>query len=165
VIFLLYSCGTGMKIKKNNFKQINSHFSGTFNLYSNSYNTKYHSNQKIKLLSLFNIDTLNNSKVEKVTIKFDKENDLIISYENFWGTETKFFNGKFKKKGYYEVFLRKERIIIPLFYTVINVDRLRIGLAKNGDLIIDSYGNHSAMIFLMAGGRKGRTQFYFKKID
>jgi hypothetical protein len=59
----------------------------------------------------------------------------------------------------------KKRIIIPLFYTIINVDRLRIGFAKNGDLIIDNYWNKSGMIFLMAAGNSYSTQYYFKKIN
>ncbi|WP_196888296.1 hypothetical protein [Aureivirga sp. CE67] len=162
ILLLICSCGTGMKIKKENFKEINSPHLGTFELIS--YQNSSKSNTNRSLLRLFDIEIEDDIKISKITLEFDSNNYLSITYKSILGTETKYFKGELKKKGYFEIFLKKKRILIPLFYTIIDVDRKRIGFTNDGDLIIDNYVNRGGMIFLMAAGGKYRTQYYFKKI-
>lgn len=162
------SCGTRMKIDNKNFNKITNNFSGTFSMYPHKVKSKQKTNYKSNLLHLLNQSNVNTSKIKKVSFKFNENYGLMIYYESFFGTEIEYFKGKFKKNGYYEIYFSKKRVeippLFPLFYSKVNINRIRIGLNKNGDLIIDNYQNRSANIFLLAGGNTLRSQSFFKKI-
>ena len=167
VIIIFSSCSTGMKIRTKNFIEITNDFSGTFNVNPHNVQSKHKTNFKPEILFLFNIDN-KVLKAKKVHINFDKNHDLVVSYKGLLGIETKHFNGKFNKKGYYEIHISKERITVPplfpILYSRTNIDRIRIGLSKNGNLIIDKYLNRTSNIFLLAGGSVSRSQSFYKKI-
>ncbi|RKS02856.1 hypothetical protein C8C84_2586 [Flavobacterium sp. 102] len=89
-----------------------------------------------------------------------------VTYDDVIGKTTEYYQGKFSKKGYYEIFIRKKNIQIPpvlhLLYSKIDIYRLRISLNKEKELIIDSYYKRGGNVFLLAAGGSGRTQYYFK---
>jgi hypothetical protein len=49
-----------------------------------------------------------------------------------------------------------------LFYSNVDIYRVRISQTKEKDLVIDSYYERGGNIFLFAAGGSGRTQYYFK---
>ena len=81
------------------------------------------------------------------------------------------FQGKFSKRGFYEIFLRNKKIEIPPFIPIIysnrDINRIRIGLTVNNDLVIankwardeknirqvidSTYGMHGDLKGILAG--------------
>ncbi|WP_395059319.1 hypothetical protein [Flavobacterium sp.] len=158
ISFLLYSCSTSFKVKKKDLLFIDSNLKESFN--NNSYqidSTKH----KSYLLNLFEIRKAN---IDTVNIKFDKNGSLILSYKFILGgNESRYIKGRFKK-NYYEIYLRKDKINIPLIYSKINIDRIRVYLKKDSTLVVDKYYDNSGNIFLLAAGGSSRRQYFFKKI-
>ncbi|MEO5775615.1 MAG: hypothetical protein ABIQ27_01840 [Flavobacterium sp.] len=152
--FLLMSCASEKKIKNRDLMKIDSSLDRTF---SNKDFTK----QNKTLTSLFEMNRLTD---KEINLSFDKEGDLKISYKDALGGDRfRCFNGKFKR-NFFEVYLEKKRIPFPPIYWITQVNRLRISLDKENNLIIDSYFNHSGMILMMAAGSSNKEQFIFKPI-
>ena len=101
-----------------------------------------------------------------MSVSFSSNNELILTYEGESGQSSEYFQGKFRKRGYYEIYLRKKNIqippLFPIIYSSTDILRIRISLTKEKDLIIDIYKNRGGNIFLMAGGGRSRYQLYFK---
>ncbi|WP_121313967.1 hypothetical protein [Flavobacterium sp. 102] len=163
ISFLLISCGTGLKIPQEQLSGINSNFKGTFINISHKKNSKNKASSDSDILTLIN---LKNKKSDSVSISFTSNNELKVTYDDVIGKTTEYYQGKFSKKGYYEIFIRKKNIQIPpvlhLLYSKIDIYRLRISLNKEKELIIDSYYKRGGNVFLLAAGGSGRTQYYFK---
>jgi hypothetical protein len=162
----LCSCGTGLRISASAFKPLSHDYSGVFD--NEPYLTKgtsYLSKEKFSSLTLLNhFDSLKgNSKF--VLLSFNTKEQLIVTCKDSLKTETSTFNGKFSKKGYYEIFFRKEVIeippLIPIFFSRRNINRIRISLTNHNDLVIDRKRVLDGNVFLFGGGSSDRTQNFF----
>ncbi|AYB35178.1 hypothetical protein D4L85_33365 [Chryseolinea soli] len=138
-------------------------FSGTFD------NTAFKANGRRygspALLELFEI---REAKADSVSVVFDRQGKLELAYQDSDGkVKTEIFEGVFVRSGYYEVFLRNERKEIPpafpFIYSRCNINRLRLALSAQGDLIVDNEWNESGNILFLGVGDKGRRQSYFSR--
>lgn len=77
------------------------------------------------------------------------------------GWENYTIKGKLKRK-HFEVYLQKQKTGIAPFYRIVKIKKRRISLNNESDLIINSYNNHSGMIFFFAGGSSTRFQDTYK---
>lgn len=155
---MVVSCSSSKGFMKKDLTSINSSFKADYCAVNSSIER---TKNTVQLLRLFR---LSDSSVSSVSLSFDKENDFKISYKNFLGGNSyKTFKGKFKK-NYYEIFLEKKRINIPLIYGKTAIDRIRIRVLKDSTLIVENYYNHSGNIFLMAAGSSNKTYAKFNKI-
>lgn len=152
-----------MKIPKETLSGIDSNFKGSVINISHKKNLKNKIILNTDILTLF---SLKNKKSDSVSISFTSNDELKLSYDDILGKTTEYYKGKFSKKGYYEIFLRKKNIQIPpilhIFFSKTDIYRLRISLTKDKELIIDSYSNRGGNVFLFAAGNSGRHQHYFK---
>jgi hypothetical protein len=150
-----------LKIRKSQVRFFNTTFESSFSNNSYKISTSRYGNPT--LLELFAIQ---NVKVDSVYIKFNISKELELSYNDSGILCKKTFNGQFTKKGYYEFFFsnKKKQVppFIPFFYSKYDINRLRIALTTQGDLIIDNQWNQSGSIFIIGAGDKGRRQSIFK---
>lgn len=163
VTFFLCSCGTGLSVRKSKVKYFDAQFPGTFD--NNAFKVNVRRYGSPTLLDLFEIYYV---KTDSVSVKCDSSGELELTYKNNEGNLKKeTFKGTFAKRGYYEVFLRNDRKeippVFPIIYGKYNVNRIRIALTTQGDLIIDNEWNESANIFIIGVGDKGRRQSFFRR--
>jgi hypothetical protein len=156
-IFLLFSCGTGLNVRKS---QVN-YFDKSFSVIADNNSFKMHGRRygNPTLLTLFEINSVN---TDSVSISFIDSLKLQVIYKDKGIVKKKIFDGKFAKKGYYEIFLRNESKVIPIIYVRHNINRIRIALTIHGDLIVDNEWNESGHILIFGAGDSGRRQSYFK---
>lgn len=161
-IFLFCACGTGLKINKSNFKPINNNFSGSFKNFS--YKTKGR-NYDPTLLNLFNIFDIAS---DTIIFKINSNGQLQLTFKDSLKIKTEIFKGNFSKKGYYEIYFRKIKKeippLVPIIYGYRDIDRIRIGLTINNDLVVDNKWATDGNIFILAAGSAGRSQSFLKKI-
>ena len=156
---MVTSCSTYKKVKNKDLVKINESFQNNYNAISFSKDST-ENNRKTSLQDLFGIS--NNSS--NLLIKINDNSELEIQFKNvLGGKESRYFKGKFKKK-YFEIYLEKKRIPFAPIYNIIQVNRFRVSLDKNNNIIIDHYFNHSGMILMMAGGTIYKEQFQFQSI-
>ena len=163
IFFSLCSCGTGLSVRKSQVKYFDSRFSGTFHNSAFKVNGRRYGSPA--LLELFEIRQV---KTDSVSVVFDRQGELKLSYQDSEGkVKIETFKGAFIKKGYYEVFLRNDRKEIPpafsFIYSKCNINRVRLALSAQGDLIVDNEWNESANILFLGVGDKGRRQSYFSR--
>ena len=161
--FLLYSCGAGLNIGKRNLQSIDSQFNGTYSNYSTRVKgARYGSPTLLDLFELYHLTT------DSVSIRFDSTNQLVLTYQVTDGAiEENTIAGEFSDKGYYyEVYLRNDKsktfAHFPIFGKY-NINRLRIAINTQADLIVDNQWNNSAHILFLGVGDKGRRQSFFVK--
>ena len=165
-IVVLSSCGTGLKISKKDFSPIDNSFNGTFENQSLLTTGRNNYNTKTTILDFFELYDIN---VDSIHLHFDTNNKLVLTFRNNLGVKTEIFNGQLKKKGHYEIFIRKYKNEIPPFFPIIygtrDIKRLRIGLTKEMELVIDNKWARDGNIFILAGGGSGRYRSHFKQIS
>ena len=166
-IWLLFSCGTGLKISRRDLEPIDKDFSGSF--VNKSFKTSKSMSDSIsgpKLLALFGIS---NSEAEIVTLTFKNNNLLNFIFKDSTVTKTLTFQVKHARKGYLEISSVHKNIqippVIPLLYSNVDLSRTRIGLTTHNELIIDHKWERSGSFLLFMGGAGGRTQYFFKPSD
>jgi len=158
VLFLCHSCGMSrLKIPKNQVKTVGIGFKGTFKN-MNATDSSH------TLASLFGIYK---EEPENISIEITSNKELKISYIDSLGKkQTNFLKGKLHKKGYFQHFVFKERIQIPPIFSIIygkvNINRIRLALTQQNNLVIDSYYNSGGNIFILAGGYFHRHPYYFE---
>ncbi|OQP58575.1 hypothetical protein [Niastella populi] len=166
-ICFLFSCGTGLKINRIDFKPIDKDFSRSFD------NQSFKTGKPIgglsggtTLLSLFGILK---SETEIVTLTFKNNHLLDLVYKDSTLTKTLTFQVKLARKGYLEISLVHKNIkippVIPFLYSNVDLSRTRIGLTTNNELVIDNKWERSGSFLLFMGGAGGRTQYFFKPSD
>jgi hypothetical protein len=154
---LLSSCGTGLNVRKSQLKYFDKNFSATVD--NNSFKIqgrRYGNPTLLELLEIYPVNT------DSVSIKFIDSLKLQVSYMDSGTVMKKIFNGQFSKNGYYEIFLRNESKVIPIIYSGHNINRIRMALTIQGDLIVDNEWNESGHILMLGAGDSGRRQSYFK---
>ncbi|MBT1686843.1 hypothetical protein [Dawidia soli] len=159
----LYACGTGVSVRKSKVKYLDGQLSGTFD--NNAFKVNGCRYGSPTLLDLFEIYQV---RTDSVSVAFDGSGALELAYTDNDGEWKKDkLKGSFTKKGYYEVFLRNDKKEIPPFFSIIygryNVNRIRMVLTTEGDLIIDNTWDESANILFLGVGDKGRRQSFFRQ--
>ena len=161
---LLCSCGTGLSIRKSKVNYFDSNFSATVD--NKSFKVKGRRYGDLTLLNLFEIRDEN---IDSVHISFNDSKELKLTY-TFKGQEIiKTLTGYFAKKGYYEIYFRNQKKeippLLPIIYSNNHINRVRLALTIDGNLIIDNMWDDSGNIFILAAGSSGRRQSFFKCKD
>lgn len=155
IVFSLFSCKSYKEIKDKELVVLSSESLGEFHSISNQ---KKKTDYQVSIQELFGIRNLD----EIVKIIISKNDEIEIHYKNvLGGNEVVTFKGKFKK-NYFEVFLNKKRIFFPPIYCKTNINRLRIGLTQNKELVINQHYDYSGMFMLFAAGNSDNKQYVFK---
>lgn len=159
----LSACGTGVSVRKSNVKYFDGRLSGTFD--NNAFKVNGRRYGSPTLLDLFEIYQV---RTDSVSVVLDRSGELELAYtDNDGECKKSRLKGSFTKKGYYEVFLRNDKKEIPPFFSIIygryNVNRIRLALTTEGDLIVDNTWDESANILFLGVGDKGRRQSFFKQ--
>jgi hypothetical protein len=164
-ILLLYSCGTGMMVSKKDFLPIDNKFKATFENKSYLAKGRNYGNSGATILDFFELYKL---KTDTIQFHFDNDNKLILTFNDSLSVRTEPFKGKFRKKGYYEIFIRnyKKEIppLFPIIYSTRDIKRLRLGLTQENNLVIDNKWAKDGNIFILAGGGSERYRSYFRPI-
>ena len=169
-MFLVFiSCGSGMTaIKSSNFKKIDSNFSGTFKNLSYKNTRKHNSSSELDNLRILKLFKIDNKNVDSINLSFTTDNSLVIEYSDSTGIRTEKFNGEFSKRGFYEIYFRKQNIeippLFPIIYSKTNIDRIRISLSTENELLIDHYIAIGGNILILAGGGGSNSIYYFERI-
>jgi hypothetical protein len=159
IAILFISCGTGLKVRKENLKTLDKDFSGTYRVMADKSSGKHK-----PLRPAFDLFKIPNTDADFFTIAIEEESgELLLKYTDKSGRKNmQRFAGRLDKNmRYYEVYLNRKNIQFPPVYAVRNIDRLRIGLLADGSLIIDNKYAHDGMILLFAAGSSGRTKYFF----
>lgn len=155
MMFTLFSCKSYKVIKDKELVQLSSESKGEFQAVSNKKDKTDYQVSIQQLFAIKNLDTI-------VKINISKNDEIEIHYKNvLGGNEIATFKGKFKKH-YFEVYLDKKRIFFPPIYCKNNINRLRIGLTQNQDLVINQHYDYSGMFMLFAAGSSDNKQYVFK---
>ena len=150
-----------MGMRKSQVKYFDTHFSATIYNYSfKVHGRRYGSPTLLGLLEIKNEIT------DSVSMSFNENRELVLTFRVNDTLRTKILKGQFSEKGYYEIFLRYKKYEIPPGFPIIygnnNINRIRMALTLEGDLIIDNMWDEAANIFLIGAGDKGRRQSFFK---
>ncbi|HCS21033.1 MAG TPA: hypothetical protein DIW47_10825 [Bacteroidetes bacterium] len=150
-----------MGLRKSKVTYFDNHFSATVSNYS--FKKKGSNWSEPSLLQLFEIGVVN---TDSVSLGFNDSNALILSYEVNGQKFENVFNGKFADKGYYEIYFRNKRKEIPpvihIIYSSNHINRVRLALTKEGDLLVDNMWDDSGNIFIIGAGDSGRRLSYFE---
>ena len=161
VIFLLFPIFCFSQKEKfltlNNIKDIENTY------YSKSlldYSTKNDNAKQAHLLRLFNIkDEI--SEANQVKISFLTDDTLQLLYGN---SQTK--NFKFRKhKKYIEVSFDNENINIPLIYQKTNIDKLKLGLNKDHNILVKKIVEKGGAIFIFGDGYGFTSDYVFTEYN
>jgi hypothetical protein len=80
-------------------------------------------------------------------------------------TITRSYSCTRSRRGYYELYLEKDVVeippFIPILYSRCDLSRLRLAMTAAGELVIDHKWANDGNILFLAGGGRGRTQYYF----
>lgn len=157
---LVCSCGSGFKTSKRNVRAVTSFYSGSVS--NHPYKVMQTNQLNKSLLELFEVY---DSAQSRISLSFNK-NELLLTYLAQGKPKTLAFKGKFTRRGYYEVYLRNKRTeippFVPVFYSQVDVKRIRLILTPENDLLVDDSWQRTGNIFILAGGGSGRTQSVFK---
>ena len=162
---VLSSCGTGIGVSRTYLSPIDNKFKATFD--NQSYLTEggNYYNRQMKISDFFEFPKIS---TDSIHLYFDSNNKLVLIFKDSLGVRTETYDGKFNKKGFYEVYIRnyKKEIPprVPIIYSVRDIKRLRIGLTKESELVIDNKWARDGHILLLAGGGAGRYRSYFRPL-
>ena len=163
VFFSLCSCGTGLIVGKSQLRYFDSQFSATFCNTAFKVNGRRYGSPA--LLELFEIYQ---AKTDSVSVVVDKQGELKLTFQgNDGNVKTQTFKGVFVRNGYSDVFLRNVRKeippVFPFIYSRCNINRVRLALSTQGDLMVDNEWNEGGNILFLGAGDKGRRQSYFSR--
>jgi hypothetical protein len=150
-----------LTIRKSRIKYFDSSFSATVD--NKSFKVKGRRYGDLTLLNLFEIRDVT---VDSVRLDFKDNNELQFTYIDKGQKIIKTFSGKFAKKGYYEIYFRNQKReiprLLPIIYSNNHINRIRLALTIDGNLIVDNMWDDSGNIFILAAGSSGRRQSFFK---
>ena len=163
IYFVLCSCKTNIKVIKSN-KEHFCQFYGTFdnNAFKVVRGNRYGSPSLLELFEIYHI------KTDSVTIECDSMGELkLIFVDKEKNITEKTIKGSYSNKGYLEIFLRYESKkfppFIPIIYGKYNINKIRLSLTENGDLIVDNKWIEGGHIFIFGVGDSGNRKSYFKR--
>jgi len=148
-------------MRKSQVKYFDNHFSATIcNHAFKVHGRRYGSPSMLGLLEIQDEIT------DSVLMRFNDNSELELTYKDNDTLKTKVFKGQFAEKGYYEIFLRYKKNEIPHGFPIIygnnNINRIRMALTIESDLVVDNMWDEAANIFIIGVGDKGRRQSFFK---
>jgi hypothetical protein len=153
-----------LSIRKSKIKYFDSSFSAIVD--NNSYKVKGRRFGDLTLLNLFEIRDEN---IDRVNISFNDSKEMKLSYTYKGQETTKILTGNFAKKGYFEIYFRNQKKeippLLPIIYSNNHINRVRLALTIDGNLIVDNMWDDSGNIFILAAGSSGRRQSFFKCND
>lgn len=156
---ILNSCGTLKFNKTKEFVKFDSSMDELNGEYYGFSELSKKNNHRQNILKLFNLD----HEADYVNLSIN-DNKLKLNY--FQGAENKeiVFEGKIRNK-FLEIYFTKKQTVIPLLYSNIEIDRIRIGKDKNGNLVIMNFAENTGNILFMAAGNSNERPYIFKKSD
>ncbi|UII21019.1 hypothetical protein [Fulvivirga ligni] len=164
--YLLCSCGTGLKVKKEKLQPIQGQFSLT--LVNQANKTSKSKDGPIEGPSFLKFFGLPNSPCDSVKLTLDNNQQLTISYQDSTVIRTLSYNTKLRK-GYLEISSVDKKInippLLPIFYSRVKTDRKRIGITTQHELVLDHKWEDFGSILFLLGGAGGRTQYFFPYND
>ena len=148
-VFMFTSCGTLKHNKTSDFSAIND---------AKSMNGYYLNRIKTgnSLLFCFNI----NDYADFVTIVSENPNEIKLIYYNESAKQERVFMGEMKN-NYFEIYFSKQKFVIPLIRSNIDIDRIRIGKTKNGQLLIRKFVDIGGSWFFIGAGYSYETPHIF----
>ncbi|NOS94325.1 MAG: hypothetical protein HOP30_20620 [Cyclobacteriaceae bacterium] len=156
-----------MVIVKKDYAQMDNKFTASFANKSYLVNGKG-PDQYISRTTILDLFELSKGNTDSIHLHFDANNNLVLTFKDSLGIQTKTMHGKFKRHFYYEVFIRNDKIeippLLPIIYGRHDIKRLRILLTKESELLIENKWVRDGNIFLLAGGGGGVHVSYFKQI-
>ena len=112
------------------------------------------------LLRLFNIK-YDVSEANQVKISFLTDDTLQLSYGN---NQTKKFKYR-KYKKYIQVSFANENINIPFIYQKTDIDKLRLGLNKDHNILVKKVVDNSGGIFIFGAGYSYTSDYIFTEYN
>jgi hypothetical protein len=164
IISTFYSCGSGLKVNKSKVQILTPLFAARIaNTPHKITPEKEFSKVNLKLLAIFRETT---EDIDSLDIYFNSNKELTLEFKYNGQEFLKTFKGQFSKRGYYEFYLDKKKIeippIFPILYSKVNIDRYRIGLTTEGDLIVDQLHENMGNILIISAGYQYRLQTFHK---
>ena len=95
-----------------------------------------------------------------VTIVSEKPNEIKLVYYSDSTKQEQIFKGKMKKK-FFEIYFSKTQFIIPLIYSFIDIDRIRIGKSKDGKLLIRKFVDKNGNLLVITGPLSEEIPYLF----
>lgn len=174
ICIALSSCGTWQHFKTSDFAKIESpeELDGTYVNCSVGTDKKndtldYWLDSYITIMWLFqisNYSTGNEYKyVDFVTLAYEKPDKVRLTFDTDSISESRVFEGKMKKK-YFEIYFKKHQVFIPLIFSSIDIERIRIGKTKDGKLLIRSFNEGVGNLLFLAGGSGGESPYKFESV-
>lgn len=158
----LSSCRTGLRSTESEVKILGKGFSARVQNKAFKETRKYYQHE-LNLLPLFSI---RDHQSDSVDFFFIDQNKLHISFVENGEKVEKTFNGKFSKRGYFEILLQNEKLEIPphfpIFDSRYNVERVQIGLTRDGCLVVGNFWSLGGNLLFITGGGKGELVGCFK---
>ena len=165
---ILTSCYSGLKISKKERLVLNKNFNATVGNSASIIKSKNVKHQT--LLEAFHIQeilALNKkiaTDVDSVKIYF-KDSTLNLYYEANEHIGSHSFKGYFTEKGFFEINTFNDKInippILPILYSSHYIDRIRVGLTKNGEIWVNTFFDNTKNIFFLVGGGISNQTYYF----
>ncbi len=161
----LTSCGKTEPLRKKNSLPLNSQFKGKFHNQSFQISGRNPYQDHTSILQELEIYP---HVSESIQIEFGLSNELYIHYQKGDDTLTSIFEGKFKKNGSYQIWLRRKRIeippLFPIIYSRVDIKRLRFHLDLENNLVIHNKWARTANIFILAGGASGKYNSFYHSV-
>lgn len=162
VILFFISCATSKLNSVGQFQNLNYDFTKLDHTYVNISDSPKRYYDGSSLLRFFHSRDIANS----VTLSFINKDSVRLRYWHYTDSGTvlteKYYKGKSKKK-YFEIYHQKKRIDIPFIYGYTNIDRLRLGQAKDGSLLLMNLVERNGYIFIMSAGYSYNYGYLFDK--
>lgn len=121
---------------------------------------------KIPYMNLLSLLGVSSNNADSVLIRFNSNEDLQIVYLEDGKKKEKTIRGEFVNEKYFEVFHNNETLEIPPFFHVLysrhHVDRVRLALTIEGNLIADWLYVQNGNILFFSAGSSSRAQGFFK---
>ncbi|MFD0861479.1 hypothetical protein ACFQ1M_04620 [Sungkyunkwania multivorans] len=166
-IFLtLIACGSGMTgIESSEFQKIDPNFSGTFKNRSYKNIRPNNGGHDLKIIDLFG---LKSKHADSINLSFTNDHSLVVKFNDSTGVRTEQFNGKFSRRGFYEIYLKKKNIeippLLPLLYCEYDTNRIRISFTPDNDLLIDNHVAFGGSILVLGNGGSYNALYYFERV-
>jgi hypothetical protein len=155
-----------MSLSKKDFSPIDKKFLGIFENRSSLTKGRHYSSSQPTILDLFELYKI---AADSIHFHFDNDDKLTLTFNDSLRLRTEKFDGKFRRKGYYEIFIRNHKIeippLFPIIYSTRNIKRLRLGLTNDNNLVIDNKWARDGNILLFVGGGGERYQSYFRQVS
>jgi hypothetical protein len=158
----LTSCGRTLPLRKKHTQPLNQSFKGKFQNQSFKISGRNTCQENTSILQELEIIS---HESEWISIEFGRNNELYLHYQKDGDTLTSKFEGKFKRNGSYQIWLRRTRVeippLFPIIYSRVDIKRLRFHLDLENNLVIHNKWARTANIFILAAGGSGKYNSYF----